>query len=194
MNNQTTTKKSDIRLVGVQEVSEVYSDALFLDVRTPVEYDEAHIAGSVLHPLTDLDADKVRDLANGHPACVVICRSGNRAKQAAEKLAAAGIASVHVLDGGVMAWESAGQPLNRGKAAMSLERQVRIAAGALVFIGALLGYFVNPAWIALSGFVGAGLVFAGITDTCGMGMLIARMPWNTRRSASCATAGSGCAK
>lgn len=194
MNNQTTTKKSDIRLVGGQEIREAYSDALLLDVRTPVEYEEAHIAGSVLHPLTELDADKVRDLANGHPSCVVICRSGNRAKQAAEKLTAAGIESVHVLDGGVMAWESAGRPLNRGKATMSLERQVRIAAGAMVFVGAILGYFVNPAWIALSGFVGAGLVFAGITDTCGMGMLIARMPWNTRRSKSCATAGSCCAK
>ena len=63
---------------------------------------------------------------------------------------------------------------------MSLERQVRIAAGTLVFTGALLGYFVNPAWIALAGFVRAGLIFAGITDTCGMGMLIARMPWNNR--------------
>jgi len=194
MNNQTTTKKSDIRLVGVQETRDATSDALLLDVRTPVEYEEAHIDGSVLHPLTELDADKVRALAEGRSSCVVICRSGNRAKQAAEKLMAAGIASVHVLDGGVMAWESAGQPLNRGKAAMSLERQVRIAAGALVFIGALLGYFVNPAWIALSGFVGAGLVFAGITDTCGMGMLIARMPWNNRRSASSATPGSCCAK
>jgi hypothetical protein len=67
---------------------------------------------------------------------------------------------------------------------MSLERQARIAAGALVFTGALLGYFVNPAWIALSGFVGAGLIFAGITDTCCMGMLIARMPWNNRCGSS----------
>jgi len=79
--------------------------------------------------------------------------------------------------GGVQAWEAEGLPLNRGRKMMSLERQVRIAAGALVFTGALLGYFVNPAWIALSGFVGAGLVFAGITDTCGIGMLMARMPW-----------------
>ena len=80
----------------------------------------------------------------------------------------------------MQAWEAEGLPLNRGRKMMSLERQVRIAAGALVFTGALLGYFVNPAWIALSGFVGAGLIFAGITDTCGMGMLIARMPWNNR--------------
>jgi hypothetical protein len=75
----------------------------------------------------------------------------------------------------------AGLPLNRWTKSMSLERQVRIAAGVLVFIGAGLGYFVNPAWIVLPAFVGAGLVFAGITDTCGMGMLIALMPWNNRR-------------
>jgi predicted small integral membrane protein len=71
---------------------------------------------------------------------------------------------------------------------MSLERQVRIAAGTLVFIGSLLGYFIHPAWIGLSGFVGAGLVFAGITDTCGMAMVLARMPWNNHRPAE----GSSC--
>ncbi len=156
-------------------------DALFLDVRTPAEFEEAHIEGSVLHPLSDLDAEIIRRLAEGKEACVVICRSGNRAGQAADKLAAHGLSSLCVLEGGVQAWEAAGLPLNRGAKTMSLERQVRIAAGSLVFIGAVLGYFVAPAWIALSGFVGAGLVFAGITDTCGMGMLIARMPWNTRR-------------
>lgn len=68
---------------------------------------------------------------------------------------------------------------------MSLERQVRIAAGSLVLTGAVLALIFNPAWIALSGFVGAGLIFAGITDTCGMGMLIARMPWNTRSHPCC---------
>ncbi len=158
---------------------------LLLDVRTPAEFEELHIEGSVLHPLTSLDAAKVKALADGKAGCLVICRSGNRARQAAEKLAAAGLDGVHVLDGGVMAWESAGLPLNRGEKTMSLERQVRIAAGALVFTGAVLGYFVNPAWIALCGFVGAGLVFAGITDTCGMGMLIARMPWNNRGGKRC---------
>lgn len=158
---------------------------LFLDVRTPAEFEEAHIDGSALHPLTSLDAGKVKAMAEGKEGCLVVCRSGNRARQAAEKLAAAGVSRVCVLDGGVLAWEAAGMPLKRGAKTMSLERQVRIAAGALVFTGAVLGYFVNPSWIALSGFVGAGLVFAGITDTCGMGMLIARMPWNNRRGQRC---------
>lgn len=77
-----------------------------------------------------------------------------------------------------MAWEAAGLPVVRGKKAISLERQVRIAAGLLVLLGAILGFFVNPSFIGISAFVGAGLVFAGITDTCGMAMMLAKMPWN----------------
>ena len=159
-------------------------DALLLDVRTPGEFEEAHIDGSVLMPLGDLNTEEVKRLAAGKRACLLICRSGNRARQAAERLKSSGLPSLQVLTGGVLAWDAAGLPLNRGAKSISLERQVLIAAGALVFIGAALGYFVNPAWIALPAFVGGGLVFAGITDTCGMGMLIAQMPWNNRRRSS----------
>ena len=86
--------------------------------------------------------------------------------------------------GGTLAWDKAGLPVQRGQKAMSLERQVRIAAGSLVFTGAALGFFVHPYFIGLSAFVGAGLVFAGITDTCGMGMMIAKMPWNQIKTRS----------
>jgi hypothetical protein len=82
------------------------------------------------------------------------------------------------VEGGTQAWAQAALPVVRGKKAISLERQVRIAAGSLVLIGSLLSYFAHPYWIALPAFVGAGLLFSGITDTCGMGMLLARMPWN----------------
>jgi rhodanese-related sulfurtransferase len=108
----------------------------------------------------------------------VICQKGGRSANACGKLAAAGLTQVVNIDGGTSAWEAAGLSVTRGRQTISLERQVRIAAGSLVLVGALLGYFVHPYWIGLSGFVGAGLVFAGITDTCGMGMLLARMPWN----------------
>lgn len=155
--------------------------ALLLDVRTPAEFEEAHIRESVLHPLTALDPALVAGWAESKTACVVVCRSGNRAKQAAAKLQAAGIKNVQVLEGGVLAWEAANLPLERGRKTISLERQVRIVAGALVATGAALGYFVHPAWIALPAFVGCGLVFAGITDFCGMGLVLARMPWNNRR-------------
>ena len=100
------------------------------------------------------------------------------AQFAARSTLAAGYTNVINVAGGTSAWDEAGLPVVRGKKAMSLERQVRIAAGALVLIGSLLGAFVSPYWIGLAVFVGAGLVFAGITDTCGMGMLLSRMPWN----------------
>jgi hypothetical protein len=97
---------------------------------------------------------------------------------ACEKFHQMGFTNVVNVEGGTLACEQAGLPIVRGRKAISLERQVRIAAGSLVVTGAVLGYLVHPAFIGLAAFIGAGLVFAGITDTCGMGMLLARMPWN----------------
>lgn len=179
MNNSTATSGESIRKVPAAGIG----SAVLLDVRTPAEYEEMHIDGSVLHPLTELDPAKVKDILGSAPECVVVCASGQRATRAAERLQKelGGTVKLSVLDGGVKAWDAAGMPLIRGKGVISLERQVRIAAGSFVLTGVLLGFFVNPAWFALSGFVGAGLVFAGVTDTCGMGLLLARMPWNNRR-------------
>ena len=97
---------------------------------------------------------------------------------ACEKFVAAGYENVVNVEGGTQAWEAAGFPVKRGKKTVSLERQVRILAGALVLLGALLAWFVHPAFVLLSGFIGTGLVFAGVTDTCGMAMALAKMPWN----------------
>jgi len=150
-----------------------------VDVRTPVEFREVHVEFARNIPLDQLDVQKLRTNKEGlSRPLYVICRSGGRGKQACEKLEAAGLGSVINVEGGTLAWDQAGLPVVRGKQAMSLERQVRIAAGALVVVGSILGAFVSPYWIGLSAFVGAGLVFAGVTDTCGMGMLLARMPWN----------------
>ena len=160
-----------------------------LDVRTPAEHAEIHVPGVQLIPLDRLDAAQLTGatgFAKDQPL-YVLCRSGSRAKQAAEKLEKAGYAECHVVEGGTMAWAEAGLPVNRGtRKIMSLERQVRVAAGAIVLTGVLLAQFANPAFIWLSGFVGAGLIFAGLTDWCGMGMLIARMPWNQRGGSCCA--------
>ena len=182
MNNSTATSGESIRKVAATEIG----SAVLLDVRTPAEYEEMHIDGSVLHPLTELDPAQVRKILGGASECVVVCASGQRATRAAERLQKelGGGVKLSVLDGGVKAWDAAGMPLIRGKGVISLERQVRIAAGSFVLAGVVLGFLVNPAWFALSGFVGAGLVFAGVTDTCGMGMLLARMPWNNRRPLS----------
>jgi len=148
-----------------------------IDVRTPVEFQEVHVPFARNVPLDQLDVAKLRASRESTQPLYVICRSGSRGKQACEKLLAAGITNVVNVEGGTLAWDQAGLPVTWGKAAISLERQVRIAAGLLVLIGSGLGA-VSPYWIGLSAFVGAGLVFAGVTDTCGMGMLLARMPWN----------------
>lgn len=150
-----------------------------IDVRTPVEYREVHVEFARNVPLDQLDPAKVASSRNGSAAPLyVICRSGSRGLQACEKLLAAGCTNIVNVEGGTQAWDQSGLPVVRGKKAISLERQVRIAAGLLVLIGSVLGAFVSPYWIGLAAFVGAGLIFAGITDTCGMGMLLARMPWN----------------
>ena len=180
-NHQTSTA---IGSTSPRVVREQQGNALLLDVRTPAEFEEIHIEGAVLHPLNDLNPAHVKRLAEGKGACFVICRSGGRARQAAEKLASLGLPNLQVMSGGMQAWESEELPVTRGRKTISLERQVRIAAGALVFVGSTLAYFVNPGWVALPAFVGAGLIFAGITDTCGMGMVLARMPWNNRKPSS----------
>lgn len=151
-----------------------------IDVRMPTEYREVHAEGARNYPLDVLDPKAIANSRNGRSAepLYVICKSGNRSSKAVQKFLDAGIENVVNVEGGTAAWDAAGLPVMRGKNAISLERQVRIAAGGLVFIGAALGYFVNPYFIGLSAFVGAGLMFAGITDTCGMGMLISKMPWN----------------
>jgi rhodanese-related sulfurtransferase len=151
-----------------------------IDVRTPVEYREVHAEPARLVPLDQLAPVAVMEARNGarDEPLYVICRSGGRGRQACEAFHAAGFTNVMNVEGGTVAWERAGLPVVRGQKAMSLERQVRIAAGSLVVLGTALGAFVHPAFLGLAGFVGAGLVFAGVTDTCGMGMVLARMPWN----------------
>lgn len=151
-----------------------------IDVRTPAEHGEIHIPNSKLMPLDRLDPAEVKAAAGQAEQCVLVCRSGKRAEQAFQKLQAVGCGNLAILEGGVTAWENAGLPVNRGEKAISLERQVRIAAGLLVLTGVILGTWVHPGFYGLSAFVGAGLTFAGITDWCGMGLLLAKMPWNQR--------------
>jgi rhodanese-related sulfurtransferase len=150
------------------------------DVRTPAEYREVHIDGARLIPLDRLDPQKVMAARTSSPdqPLYLVCRSGSRAKRACELLVQRGIANVALVEGGTLGWEQAGLPVVRGRKAVSLERQVRIAAGSLVLIGAVLGALAHPGFIALSAFVGAGLIFAGITDRCWMALLLGRMPWN----------------
>jgi rhodanese-related sulfurtransferase len=154
-----------------------------IDVRTPAEFRELHVTGARNVPLDRLDPQALRSetKAGTDTPLYVICQKGGRGKQACEKLTAAGWSNVVNVEGGTLACEAAGVAVVRGKKTISLERQVRIAAGSLVFIGSVLALTVHPYFAGLAAFVGAGLVFAGVTDTCGMAMLLARMPWNQAR-------------
>ncbi len=163
-----------------------------IDVRTPAEYAAMHVDGSVLMPVDTLDCAAALATAADATVRVVVCQSGQRALRAANKLAAAGGVGFLVLDGGLSAWKKAGLPVIRGRFALPLERQVFIAAGALVAAGVLLGWLVDPRGYALSGLVGVGLMLAGITGYCPMAILIARMPWNQRGHTGCSSSGCCC--
>ena len=157
-----------------------------IDVRTPVEFREVHSVHARNVPLDSLNPKAVmegRGDSSDQPL-YIICKSGGRSTKACEAFVKAGYTNIVNVEGGTSAWDSSGLPVNRGKKAMSLERQVRIAAGFLVFTGTVLGKFSHEYFYGIPAFVGAGLMFAGITDTCAMGMLIAKMPWNQVRDAS----------
>lgn len=160
-----------------------------IDVRTPVEFREMHVEIARNVPLDQLDPTAEMQSRNGtnDEPLYVLCRSGSRGQRACEKFQDAGFGNVANVEGGTLACIEAGLSVVRGKKAISLERQVRIAAGLLVLVGATLGWLVHPGFLGVSAFVGAGLVFAGITDTCGMGLILARMPWNQcdSESSSC---------
>ena len=159
---------------------------IVLDVRTDVEHAEVslkqphhHIPLDKLNPAAFIKENKI------DPARPVyfLCRSGKRA--------------THVVEGGIVACESSGIPVKKGDV-MSLERQVRIAAGALVVTGVALGSLVSPWLYALSAFVGAGLIFAGVTDSCGMAFMLAKAPWNKglkqpEKAESCGMKSTACA-
>ncbi len=147
-----------------------------LDVRTGPEFTAVHALPAKHAPLDGLPANVPQDRS---ASIALICKSGSRAAKGYTRLTNAGWTNVHVVEGGTDAWLAADLPVIRGESRVpSLERQVRIAAGLLVTVGVVLAYSVNPAWVGLSLFVGLGLIFAGVTDTCAMGMLIAKLPWN----------------
>jgi rhodanese-related sulfurtransferase len=167
--------------VELQKILASQPSAPVIDVRTPVEFAEVHVPSARSVPLDELKPGSLQ-LEKNQPV-YLLCRSGQRAAKAAEKFAKEGFTQPVVVEGGTLAWIDANLPVTRGTAkVISLERQVRITAGAMVFAGVLLAHFVNFDFIWLSGFVGAGLVFAGITDFCGMGLLLAKLPWNKRTS------------
>lgn len=178
---------SNLKTISVQAFKEAYDGGnceSVVDVRTGAEYQACHVKGAQLYPLQDLKPAELLKTVKGEGSPLyILCKAGGRAKKAAEAIAPHTDRDVIVVEGGTDACVSSGLPVNMGKDVMSLERQVRIAAGGLVVLGVLLSVSIAPGFIWLSGAVGAGLMFAGITDTCAMGMLLARMPWNRAKTA-----------
>ena len=173
-------------LIQPRELEELIAsraDIRLIDVRTPGEFEGAHIAGAYNVPLEALGEHASEIASNQHDDFVLICQSGMRARKAEEALRTSGLTRLHMLDGGMNAWLAANQPARFGPKRMSLERQVRIIAGGLSVIGGALAILLSPWFAIVPLFVGSGLVFAGLSDTCGMAMVLSRLPHNA--AASC---------
>ena len=150
--------------------------AQLIDVREYSEWAAEHVPGARLLPLSNLRQGLA---ALGSGPIYLLCRTGNRAAQAAQMMQAAGHADVHVIAGGLVRWKAAGLRCERGTGRVwSLERQVRFTAGALVLTGLAGAMLLSPWCAILSAGIAAGLMLSAATDTCAMGMLLARMPWN----------------
>lgn len=175
-----------IKNATAKEVNELINsggECQVIDVREFSEFNSERIAEAQLMPLSNFE--KHADEIDHAKPVYLICRSGVRARKAAQRLTARGFTDVHVVEGGMMAWKGFDLPIVKGKSNVwSLERQVRFIAGLLVLLGVALAALVHPYFVVISAFVGAGLTFAGATDWCGMAMLLAKMPWN-KAPASC---------
>jgi rhodanese-related sulfurtransferase len=182
----STATSTPLRPADLARLRADQPDLRIVDVRTPGEFAGRHIPGSYNVPLPQLAEHRAELTARSTVPVVLVCESGRRAGQAEQQLADAGLTQVHVLDGGVAAWETAGLELVRpeGPAPWSLERQVRLVAGAIVAVSILVSIAWPPARF-VAGFVGAGLTFAALTDTCAMGMALAKLPYNTRQRNTC---------
>jgi glyoxylase-like metal-dependent hydrolase (beta-lactamase superfamily II) len=148
---------------------------LILDVRSALEFEGERIEGARLIPLDELEG-RLAEVPE-QAKVVLVCRTGVRATVAAELLARAG-RRPRVLEGGMVAWRRARLPVREGRKRLPVDRQVQLIAGTMVLTGVVLGAFVNPWFLAIAAFFGAGLTFAGATGTCGLALLLLGMPWN----------------
>jgi rhodanese-related sulfurtransferase len=181
-----------MQIITVNALAKLQNEGIvnLIDVRTPAEYGAIHASGAVNIPLDKLEPGALAH-CNGDPV-YFLCKSGKRAEKAIAKLNEAGFANMWMVEGGIDAWHAAKLPVNKGRKAIGLEQQVRIVAGSMVLIGVSTVLAGQSLGLALAGFVGAGLVFAGITDTCGMAMLLAKMPWNQGAKVCPSSSAAGC--
>lgn len=170
-----------MKSISVHELKKILDRSLpkqhlLLDVRTAGEYSSEHIAQAHNVPLDEIS--KHTESLKKYDVIYTQCQSGSRSSKACQQLFSMGLENIINIEGGISAWISAHYPTTKGKGAISIMRQVQIIAGGLVLAGALLAYFVDPRFLFLSGVIGAGLLFAGISGTCAMGTCLSKMPWN----------------
>ncbi len=172
----TSPQLQEIEAQALQQLL-LKDSVTLIDVRETAEHAAERIPGATLHPLSQFEPQQIQSIPG--KTVVLYCRSGNRSSQAAQRCLAAGLPDTAHLKGGIITWKAAGYTLEKShNAPISLFRQVQIVAGLLVVFGIVLGVTVSPSFLLLSGFVGTGLVFAGMTNTCAMGMLLAKLPYN----------------
>lgn len=170
------------QIVTVEKANELINgpvNTIAIDVRTPAEFESKHISGSHNIPLDQLPAytDEIAQLAKETPV-ILICQGGVRARKAADHLQGAGVPSLAILDGGISAWEAAGKSCKQGVQKWGMERQVRGVAGTLVLVGTLGGIFLWQPLTWISALIGAGLAYSAASNTCGMAMVLSKLPYN----------------
>lgn len=178
-------QSTDLRTISAEELRDWqhhHDDVTIIDVRSSAEFESVHIHGSYNVPLPIL-SEHTSELADrlGLRA-VLVCQSGNRATQAQDRLAAAGVTTATVLTGGVGAYEAAGGRVVRGVQRWAIERQVRFTAGAIVLTSLLGAEFVRPPLRFGAFAISGGLMVAALTDSCLMGQALSRMPWNRTKT------------
>ena len=150
-----------------------------LDVRSALEYNQTHIEDSINVPI-DMISAKINELSQSKQSYIVLCRSGTRSPMAADMLIQSGLQGVKVMEGGITRWQKEKLPVIKGEGGISLERQVRVIAGSLVLFGIVMSWLGHWAFIFISVFVSCGLIYAGLTDSCLMGMLLMKLPYNKK--------------
>ncbi|MER7949299.1 rhodanese-like domain-containing protein [Streptomyces sp. NPDC096079] len=173
----STTPTSSLTPTALHRLVQEGRAPRLLDVRTPGEFRTAHIPGSYNVPLNTLREHRTELLTHLDEDVVLVCRSGQRAAQAEKALSEAGLPNLRVLEGGIVAWEAAGARVNRGPERWDMERQVRLVAGSIVLTTGLVGVFVPGAHL-IGTAIGAGLTYAALSNSCAMGVLLSKLPYN----------------
>lgn len=174
---------SEIKYINPEMMkAPLQANCTILDVRTDMEHAGQHLDCPHIHiPLDQLNVDDfvMKNKLTNDSQLYILCHSGKRAERAAGLFNAKGIKNIHVIDGGISACQGCGVTVkSKSSAPISLERQVRITAGIMIVLGSILALLFSSAFLIITLFVGCGLIFAGITNKCGMALLLTKAPWN----------------